>query len=119
MCSVAVDFAKHGECVSKKNYAEFKKEIERLPDFMEKETMRTYESDGVLGHLYRDISKDNALLQFMHNDWKNSICLQYSLDENILGLCSDRHLMHSYLEQVYTIIVLPMGTLLKKIMIYF
>jgi hypothetical protein len=27
--------------------------------------------------------------------------------------------MHSYLEQVYQLVVVPMGTLLKKIMIYF
>ena len=34
MCSVAVDFAKHGECVSQKNYAEFKKE--RTKSFAQK-----------------------------------------------------------------------------------
>jgi RNA-dependent RNA polymerase len=38
MCSVAVDFAKHGECVSKKNYAEMMDDVGKImPDFMEKD----------------------------------------------------------------------------------
>ena len=55
MCSVAVDFAKHGECVSKANYKAFQTASIGHPDFMEKDPTRTYRSEGVLGHLYRDI----------------------------------------------------------------
>lgn len=62
MCSVAVDFAKHGECVSKKNFLEMQEEVKNeVPDFMEKSTTRSYESQGVLGFLYRDINTDVAL----------------------------------------------------------
>jgi hypothetical protein len=59
MCSVAVDFAKHGECVSTKNYEDMKKEIQgKKPDFMD----GAVESEGVLGQLYRDVSSEDALL---------------------------------------------------------
>jgi hypothetical protein len=36
LASVAVDFAKHGECVSKTEYIHLEKMIERWPDFFEK-----------------------------------------------------------------------------------
>lgn len=65
MCSVAVDFAKHGECVSKQNYSKMQEIIEEFPDFLEKgdlnSSKRTYESNGILGHLYRDVKCDEAL----------------------------------------------------------
>jgi len=60
MCSVAVDFAKHGECVSKANYKAYQDPGRCHPDFMEKDPARTYQSEGVLGHLYRDIKNDSA-----------------------------------------------------------
>ena len=60
MCSVAVDFAKHGECVAPENFKELKKEIDKFPDFVEKDPKKTVPSDGVLGHLYRDIKNDEA-----------------------------------------------------------
>lgn len=60
MCSVAVDFAKHGECVAKDNFIEMQKEVEMNPDFMERNS-NSYQSSGVLGHLYRDINTDSAL----------------------------------------------------------
>ncbi len=34
--SVAVDFAKHGECVAKTEYQKFEKMLEASPDFFEK-----------------------------------------------------------------------------------
>ena len=36
LCAVAVDFAKHGECVSKSEYEHLEKLIKEWPDFMEK-----------------------------------------------------------------------------------
>lgn len=35
MCSVAVDFAKHGECVSHDNYKDLQEMLKRQPDFMQ------------------------------------------------------------------------------------
>lgn len=80
MCSVAVDFAKHGECVSKQNYKRMQDIIKELPDFLEKEHRPSFESDGVLGHLYRDVKSEEALSDFISNDWNYSINLNYKLD---------------------------------------
>jgi hypothetical protein len=59
MCSIAVDFAKHGKCVSSKNFAEIKDKFSsKYPDFLERDSLygdKTYISNGVLGHLYRDL----------------------------------------------------------------
>lgn len=119
MCSVAVDFAKHGECVSKQNFSRMQKIIDSLPDFLEKDHKPSFESDGILGHLYRDIKSDDALKQFISNDWKFSINLDYDLDKNILDLVSDKKAMHKYLVPCYQNIVLPMSLYFKKIMMYF
>lgn len=123
MCSVAVDFAKHGECVSSKNYAAMKKEIDANPDFLERATGRSFESQGVLGHLYRDIKTETALLQFIDNEWQNSISLRYELDKNVLNLVGaeldNQVQMHGYLVDCFEKIVKPMTLYFKKIMMYF
>lgn len=120
MCSVAVDFAKHGECVSKQNFISMQQEVELIPDFMEKQTSRSYKSEGVLGYLFRDINTDVALNQFIANEWENSIQTKYDLDLNILDLVKDqKEVMYSYLESVYTKIVNPMTLTIKKIMMNF
>jgi len=51
--AVAVDFAKHGECVSRKSYEHLEKLLEAWPDFLEKHTQAMRQSDGILGRLYR------------------------------------------------------------------
>jgi hypothetical protein len=65
MCSVAVDFAKHGECVSKKNFVKIQKTFsQKYPDFLERDSffgLKTYVSDGVLGYLYRDLGIKESL----------------------------------------------------------
>lgn len=65
MCSVAVDFAKHGECVSKKNFSKIQKKFNsKYPDFLERDQLfgvKTYISNGVLGLLYRDLGIKEAL----------------------------------------------------------
>ena len=61
-----------------------------FPDFLEKDPAKTVKSDGVLGHLYRDVKNDEAQDQFFKNDWENSILLQYEMDKNIMGLIKNR-----------------------------
>ena len=61
MCSVAVDFAKHGECVSKENYAAIQAQIDAYPDFMERTAKNTFQSGNVLGQLFRDLSCEEPL----------------------------------------------------------
>ena len=64
LASVAVDFAKHGECVSKSEYTHLEKLIETWPDFFEKESKKMRQSDGILGILYRSICCDKPMLDF-------------------------------------------------------
>lgn len=112
MCSVAVDFAKHGECVSKQNFKWMQALIEEYPDFIEKDSLLkpSFESPGVLGQLYRDISSSSALTDFIQNDWTNSVALQYELDDNILNLVGEsRSRMHRYLLPALKLIVEPMS----------
>ena len=78
--SVAVDFAKHGECVSKSEYATIEKMVEAWPDFFEKEFRKMRKSDGVLGKLYRDVHNEQAMEAFIRNDYKFSVMLDYQLD---------------------------------------
>jgi hypothetical protein len=87
---------------------------------MERESQikRSYESQGVLGHLYRDISTKEALIQFIRNEYDNSVQCLYELDQNILNMC-DKSVMHKYLKICYQNIVQPMSFVFKKIMYYF
>jgi hypothetical protein len=40
MCSIAVDFAKHGKCVSQKNFIKFQKKFnKKYPDFLERDSL--------------------------------------------------------------------------------
>ena len=75
-----MDFAKHGECVSKSEYAAIEKLVQEWPDFFEKTFMKMRKSDGVLGKLYRDIHNEHAMEAFMKNDYKSSVLLDYQLD---------------------------------------
>lgn len=126
MCSVAVDFAKHGECVSEENYAAMRKLCTQAnPDFLERDSMkkRTFESEGVLGQLYRDVSCSEPLHQFVENEWKNAVRADYKLDSKILTMVGHdlQNLadMHSYLVPCFELIVKPMSERLKKIMAEF
>lgn len=71
--SIAVDFAKHGECVSKEEFQHLAAKLENWPDFFEKPFDVTRESRSILGLLYRDICNDKALQDFLKNDYRFSI----------------------------------------------
>jgi len=92
-----VDFAKHGECVSKEEYEGIEKLIDEWPDFFEKPWKKIRKSNGILGKLFRDINNEKAVEELLRVDWLHSIKLQYTLDEKILGLSKDKSKMHSYL----------------------
>ena len=72
-----------------------------------------------MGHLYRDAKTDEALLEFIKNEWKMSIQIEYEIDRNILNLCDDREKMHSYLKICYQQIVEPMTIEFKNLMVHF
>ena len=59
MISIQVDFAKHSECVSKKDFQDIKAKVTKYPDYLQKQSSGSnreiYESSHVLGQMYRDI----------------------------------------------------------------
>ena len=119
LASVAVDFAKHGECVSRLEYAHIEKIIDVWPDFFEKPKKRIKVSDGILGKLYRSLNYDAAMLEFQKNDYKNAVMLEYELDPAILKMTTDKTKMHSYLLALYQDLVVPMSKAIHQIMITF
>lgn len=87
LCSVAVDFAKHGECVSKDCYKHLEELIEEWPDFFEKENKEIRASDGILGQLYRSLSCESVMAEFHRRDYNGAVLLEYELEERFLSLC--------------------------------
>lgn len=67
MQSVAVDFAKHGECVPRDEFQHMLKMLEKWPDFFEKKNKVMRESKGILGQLYRELSNEKCYKDFMSN----------------------------------------------------
>ena len=59
--SIAVDFAKHGECVDIKAISRIDQIVQDWPDFFEKPYREMRVSLGILGQLYRDISNEKAM----------------------------------------------------------
>ena len=68
LASVAVDFAKHGECVSKKEYEHLEKIIVKWPDFFEKQNKPFKESQGILGILYRAMCCEQVTQDYLRAD---------------------------------------------------
>jgi RNA-dependent RNA polymerase len=67
LASVAVDFAKHGECVHVDAFQRFEKLLideAGWPDFFEKEAKLVRKSDGILGILYRSITATEPMKDF-------------------------------------------------------
>lgn len=65
--SIAVDFAKHGECVPRAHFSDILKTLRNWPDFFEKSSKPFRESEGVLGKLYRDLSNEESYKEYMRN----------------------------------------------------
>lgn len=89
------------------------------PDFMEKTDRPAYESQSILGHLYRDIRLEEkiALEQFKSFDYDKSILLHYSLDQTIVKYARKNQALLQYLVPIYERIVQPMENRLKKLVI--
>ena len=115
--SIAVDFAKHGEPVSKGETWEIEEQIKAWPDFFEKSNQRMYESQGILGQLYREISNREAMEKLIQFDYEMAILCLYELDLRIVNQTKNMTLMCSYLQEAYLEIVKPMNEELKKLML--
>ena len=69
LASIAVDFAKHGECVAKSEYKDLELELKEWPDFFEKPNRDCYESDGILGVLYRSLDSKPVADLFQRQEY--------------------------------------------------
>ena len=116
---MAVDLAKHGECVAEEAYKKYDNLLEDWPDFFEKPYKKMRISQGILGKLFRDIDINQIYEAALRDDYKHSICLDYELDMTILNLCKDKKMMHSYLQKVFKVIVKPYIINLREIMLFF
>ena len=67
--SIAVDFAKHGECVPPNAIKDIQEQFTCWPDFFEKDNQESRISTGVLGKLYRDIRNEKAMDDFITADY--------------------------------------------------
>ncbi|CDW77053.1 rna-directed rna polymerase [Stylonychia lemnae] len=119
MQAVAVDFAKHGECVPKQNFEHLSKLLDDWPDFFEKSNQKARVSQGILGKLYRDINNESAIRDFMKNQFKFQVLFQYELNHQILQKCSNFKLLNHYLPKVFKSIVKPMEVQFRQLMITF
>lgn len=80
LASVAVDFAKHGECVHVDSFKQFEKLLVSeggWPDFFEKASKNVKKSEGILGILYRSITTNEPMSHFQQQDYKSSVLLNY------------------------------------------
>lgn len=117
LASVAVDFAKHGECVALDSFSSMQERLKKWPDFMEKKNIIEYESKGVLGKLWRDLDSKDACLQFQKQDYETSVKFEYALNAGFLASGGPTQKMHSFLKDCYLKIVDPMTKALRKLMV--
>lgn len=123
LISVAVDFAKHGKCVSKSSYEAIEQKLTRLPDYMEagNPNKEVIESPYVLGKLYRGVDCKSYFKKCIQGDHLRSVVLDYKLNTYILGDGRSQKIpeWHEYLKNAYLEIVVPMTLDLKRLMVTF
>lgn len=99
--SIAVDFAKHGECVDPSAMKRLQGLVDEWPDYFENPNKMLRTSDGILGQLFREISNEKAMEGLLKYDFEMAIKMEYELDPRILAQVKDSNRMHSYLKEVY------------------
>jgi hypothetical protein len=116
---VAVDFAKHGKCVSKESYEMIESKLRQWPDFMESGNPKkeVVESPYILGKLYRAVDCKVYYKRCIENDHLRSVTLDYKLNQYIIGDTRKVPEWHEHLRFAYEDIVLPMTIELKRQMI--
>ena len=80
MISVQVDFAKHSECISREAFQAVKKRVEAYPDYLgnkNDQNKKTYESQHVLGQMYRNVKIDEYYEQCTRMEYVQSIKYDY------------------------------------------
>ena len=121
LIGVAVDFAKHGKCVSKNSYERIEEKLTQWPDFMESGNPKKeiIESPYILGKLYRGVDCKSYFKKCIEGDHIRSVVLEYKFNAYILGDSRKVPEWHEYLKIAFEEIVKPMTQDLKRIMITF
>lgn len=118
---MAVDFAKHGKCVSKSSYEHIEEKLIQWPDFMESGNPKkeVIESPYILGKLYRAVDCKRYFKKCIEADHSRSINLKYKVNYAIVGDTFKVPEWHEHLKIAFEDIVIPMTVELKRIMIGF
>lgn len=123
LISVAVDFAKHGKCVSQDDYKYIEEKLMQVPDYMELNNPKkeVVESPYVLGKLYRGVDCKSYFKKCIQGDHLRSVLLDYKLNVYILGDGRGQKIpeWHEYLKNAFLEIVMPMTHDLKRLMVTF
>ena len=133
MISVQVDFAKHSLCVPRKDFEQVRDMVKEYPDYLTRTTTAaskpTYESNHVLGHMYRHVNISKYYEDCTRTEYRQSIKYEYLVtpllisyfknptqfgDPDGRGLGLEQHL--SELKEVYVQIVRPMVKEIKDMM---
>lgn len=125
MISIAVDFAKHGKCVNKEQYADIEKLLTQWPDFMEgggKSETPVVESQNVLGKIYRRVDCKELYKEVILADFDRSVNLNYRINKYLLG--DESTLRHDhipgwlqYVDIAFQDYVMPITDELKRLMV--
>lgn len=79
-----MDFAKHGECVQREDFLKMMRMLKQWPDFFEKTHKPMRESVGILGKLYRDLSNEKSFREYMQNQYKYQVQMQWEIEPRLL-----------------------------------
>ena len=120
LIGIAVDYAKHGKCVTKEKYEKIERKVTLWPDYMEKptDTYNIIESTHILGKLYRQIDCKKFYYDCIKADHQYSLEFKYYINQAIIGrglrYSSDeqeddarQYEFHKHLCLAYTDFVLP------------
>lgn len=119
LIGVAVDFAKHGKCVSKSAYDHIEEKLKQWPDFMESGNPKKeiVESQYVLGKLYRGVDCKAYFKKCIEGDHLRSVKLDYKVNAYILGDTKKVPEWHQHVKIAYLDIVRPMQEDIKRLMV--
>lgn len=127
-----MDFAKHSECISKKDFHDVQEKVKRYPDYLvyqNKQNREVYQSEHVLGKMFRHVQIKEFYEQCTRTEYIQSIKYNYKVRPLLLSYFKDAtqfgqpedlgiglgdHLEH--LLFAYQRIVAPMTRQIKEIM---
>ena len=116
LCSVQVDFAKHGRCIKTDSMDSLqKKEKGRLRFLLDDDRadQGTYETDHIIQKLWEQVDLPNLHKQCLEIEHKYSIMHEYKMNSHIIKLSTNEDLKQflktaKYFKDVYLQFIYPM-----------